>query len=147
DLGFRRDGLDHGHSLVTRSGVLTIDAYVAVVIDVDGSTGLFGDAADGHAALADHVTDLVGVDLQHGHARGVLGDRRTRRGDHLVHLTEDVDTRLVGLLQGVFHDLFGDALDLDVHLQRGNALGGTGHLEVHVAEVVFVTEDVGEYGV
>ena len=41
---------------------------------------------------------------------------------------------------------FGDALDLDVHLQRSDAVGGAGHLEVHVAQVVFVTQDVGQHG-
>jgi hypothetical protein len=43
------------------------------------------------------------------------------------------------------HDLLGDAGDLDVHLQRGDAVGGAGDLEVHVAEVVLVTEDVGQH--
>ena len=44
------------------------------------------------------------------------------------------------------HDLFGDARDLDVHLQRGDAFARAGHLEVHVAEVIFVTQDVGQDG-
>ena len=44
------------------------------------------------------------------------------------------------------HDLARNAEDLDVHLQRGDAFGGAGHLEVHVAEVVLVAEDVGEHG-
>ena len=50
------------------------------------------------------------------------------------------------MAQGDFHDLFGDALDLDVHLQRGHTFGGTGYFEVHVAQVVFVTQDVGQDG-
>jgi hypothetical protein len=29
----------------------------------------------------------------------------------------------LGLCQGNLHDFLGDALDLDVHLQRGNAFG------------------------
>ncbi len=49
------------------------------------------------------------------------------------------------LLQRRLHDFLGDAVDLDVHLQRGHAVARTGHLEVHVAEVIFVTEDVGEH--
>src|SRR5690606_17595919 len=117
-----------------RGGVFAVDAHVAVVIDVDGGTGFVGDTTDGHTALADHVADLVRVDLDHGHARRVLGDGRTRRGEHVVHFTQDVQARLVRRLQSRFHDLFGDALDLDIHLQGSDALGGTGHLEVHVAE-------------
>ena len=35
--------------------------------------------------------------------------------------------------------------DLDVHLQRGDAGGGAGDLEVHVAQVILVAEDVGEH--
>ena len=38
-----------------------------------------------------------------------------------------------------------DALDLDVHLQRGDAVAGAGDLEIHVAEVILVAEDVGEH--
>ena len=41
----------------------------------------------------------------------------------------------------------GDAADLDVHLQRGDAVGGAGDLEVHVAVVVLGAGDVGEHGV
>jgi hypothetical protein len=44
------------------------------------------------------------------------------------------------------HDLLGDAGDLDVHLQRGHAALGAGDLEVHVAEMVLVAEDVGQHG-
>ena len=51
-----------------------------------------------------------------------------------------------GLGQRHLHDLLGDALDLDVHLQGGHAVGGAGHLEVHVAEVILVAEDVGQHG-
>src|SRR5690606_38519810 len=69
-----------------------------------------------------------------------------RLADHLVHLAQDVQACFQCLIQGDLHDLFGDALDLDVHLQSGYALGSTGHLEVHVAQVVFVTEDVGQDG-
>ena len=62
--------------------------------------------------------------------------------DGLVHLAQDVDAAALGLIQRDAHDLLGDAGDLDVHLQRGDAVFGAGHLEVHVAQVIFVTQDV-----
>ena len=37
--------------------------------------------------------------------------------------------------------------DLDVHLQRRDAVVGAGHLEVHVAVVIFGARDVREHGV
>ncbi len=57
-----------------------------------------------------------------------------------------MQTRFLGLRQGDLHDFLGDALDLDVHLQRGDAVGGAGHLEVHVAQVIFIAQDVGQHG-
>ena len=54
---------------------------------------------------------------------------------------------LARLLERLGEDLEGDARDLDVHLERGDALGGAGDLEVHVAEVVLDAGDVGEHDV
>ena len=62
-----------------------------------------------------------------------------------MHLAQNVHARLFGLGQSDLHDFFGDALDFDVHLQRGNTVCGTGYLEVHIAKVVFVTQDVGQH--
>ena len=62
-------------------------------------------------------------------------------------LLEDEQPRLAGALQSVAHDVEGHALDLDVHLQSGDALVGAGHLEVHVAQVVFHPGDVGQHDV
>ena len=69
-----------------------------------------------------------------------------RAGQGLRHLAEDVQAPVMRLLKRNAHDLFGDAGDLDVHLQRGHALLGARNLEVHVAEVIFVAEDVGQDG-
>ena len=42
------------------------------------------------------------------------------------------------------HDLGRDALDLDVHLDRGDTFRGARDLEVHVAERVFHALDVAQ---
>jgi hypothetical protein len=69
------------------------------------------------------------------------------RGERLEHLAEDVEAAVAGLGERLLEDLRERALDLDVHLDGGDALGGAADLEVHVAEVVLVAEDVGEDGV
>src|SRR5262249_21107004 len=120
------------------------DDHGAVVGDVDGGAGFFGDGTDRGAALADHFADLVRMDLHGQQARGVFAHLGARGGDHLRHFAEDVQTAALGLFQRHAHDFFGDAVDLDVHLQGADAVRRAGHLEIHVAEVVFVTEDVGE---
>ena len=52
---------------------------------------------------------------------------------------------IAGLSQRLIHDLASNPLDLDIHLQRGDATVGAGNLEVHVTEVIFIAQDVGEY--
>jgi hypothetical protein len=76
--------------------------------------------------------------------RGANSPSSAALGDGLGHFAEDVQAAFWPG-QRDLHDLFGDAVDLDVHLQRGDAVGGAGHLEVHVAEVILVTQDVGEH--
>ena len=56
-------------------------------------------------------------------------------------------TALFGLRQCRLHDLRRDARDLDVHLQRGDALLGARDLEVHVAEVILVAQNIGQHRV
>ena len=119
----------------------------AVVFDVDLGAGLLGDLADHLAARADHLADLVGRDGDHLDARRMLAELGARRGDRLGHLAEDVQAAVLGLGQRDPHDLLGDAGDLDVHLQRGDAAFGPGDLEVHVAEVILVAENVGQHRV
>src|SRR5690606_6827052 len=112
------------------------------VIQVDGRTGLVADTTDGSTTLTDNITDLVRMDLDGGDARSALRQLGAGLGDNLVHLVQDVQTRSVGLLQGDFHDFVGNTLDFDIHLQGSYAVFGTGNLEVHVAQVIFVTQDV-----
>src|SRR6185312_6821279 len=81
----------------------------AVVLDLDGRAGLLLDAAHHHAALADDVADLLGVDLDDHDARRPLGHVGTGLGDDLVHLAEDVQTAVLLLGESLLHDLFGDA--------------------------------------
>ena len=49
-----------------------------------------------------------------------------------------------GPMQGLANDVVVDAFDLDVELDRGDAVAGAAYLEVHVAEVIFLAEDVGQ---
>src|SRR5690606_15210075 len=98
------------------------------------------------AAGADDFTDLVDRNLDGFDLRCELTELGAGAVDGLVHLVEDVKAAGRSLGDGLLHDLFGDAGDLDVHLQRGDAVTRAGDLEVHVAQVVFVTQDVGQDG-
>ncbi len=63
----------------------------------------------------------------------------------LEHLAEDMQPPVLRLLKGRAHDIDRDAFDLHVHLERGDPLARSGDLEIHVPEVVFKPEDIGEH--
>src|SRR5690606_17384866 len=146
DLGLLHDAED---PLLRRFDLVEIgrrDLDHTLVVDVDLGAGLGHDLADHLAAGADDVTDLRLVDRDRLDPRRVGRQFGARAAQRLGHLAEDVRAAGFRLLERPGHDLPRDAGDLDVHLQRGDALLGTGDLEVHVAEVILVAEDVAEDG-
>ena len=70
-----------------------------------------------------------------------------RSRDGLVDYVEDVETAFTSLVECAFEDLVAETVALDVHLCGGDAVDCTGNFEVHVAEVVLVTEDVAQDGI
>src|SRR5690606_3344090 len=103
----------------------------ALVLDVDLGVRLFLDLADHRAARADDLADLGRIDLDRHDLRRELRELGTRLRDRLHHLAEDELTAVMRLAQRLPHDLRRDALDLDIHLDGGDAVLGPGDLEVH----------------
>src|SRR5690606_2947636 len=146
DLGLFDDALNPllgGFDLADVGGA---DLDHALVVDIHLRAGFGHDLADHLAASADHVADLRLVDLDRLDARSVGGQLGAGRTQRLGHLAQDVRAAGLRLLQRLGHDLLGDAGDLDVHLQAGDARFGARDLEVHIAQVILVTEDIGEHG-
>ena len=73
--------------------------------------------------------------------RGKLGAWCVER---LGHFTEDVNTAFTGLFQRLLHNFLGHTGDFDIHLQRSDTLCRTGHLEVHITQMILITEDIGQ---
>src|SRR6185312_13070836 len=142
DFRLGHDAFDPFQRGLDRLAVGGGDLHRAVVFDVDLGAGLFDDLADHLAARPDHFADLVGRDLDLLDARGVFAQLLAAVIQGFVHFAQDVQTATLRLFQRDLHDLFGDAGNLDVHLQRGDTVGGAGDLEVHIAEMIFVTQDV-----
>lgn len=76
---------------------------------------------------------------------GRIGRKGAHGGHGLGHDVENVQAGHTGLFHGTGHDFGGKTVDLDVHLNGADAFGGTGDLEVHVAQGVFIAQDVGEH--
>ena len=47
-------------------------------------------------------------------------------------------------MEGLFHNVVGDPLDLNVHLKGGNPFLIAGYFKIHIAEGVFSAENIGE---
>ena len=151
--------LGHGHDgLDALQGAL--DAVLVLGGDLDGADAgvlVLGDGNDGLGLLLDALDDLaLRADDGADHLLGNLDGDQTGHvglvvlaglGDGVVNLAEDVHPALAGLLEGFFQDFVAETVALDVHLRGGDAALGAGDLEVHVAEMVLVAEDVGKDGI
>ncbi len=137
------DRIDHVVGFLDRFSIGRGNLDHAVVVDVDFCTRGFNDLTDHLTTGADHFTDLVGRDVHGLDARCMSGEFR-RFGQCFCHLAQNVQAAVFCLCQSGFHDFRCDTCNLDVHLQAGDTCFGTGNFEVHVAQVVFVTQDVGQ---
>src|SRR5262249_29211701 len=91
--------------------------------------------------------DLVDGDANRDDARREVRDVLARRGKSLAHDFEDMHAALACLFERLTHDIGGDPRDLDIHLQCGDSCGGTRHLEVHIAVMIFGAPDITKYRV
>ena len=130
--GFRARGLGAG------------DRNDAGVFNVDFSAGVFLQLPNRFAAGADDQADLLGIDLNLDQTRRVRRDFLARPLDGAKHGPQNLQPCLVGLVESLADDLLGDPLVLEIQLDSGDASLGAGDLEIHVAEVIFVADDVGQ---
>ncbi len=107
---------------------------------------LFLKLLDVLAAGADQLADLFRVDLHRQQARCVLADLGARAGQDGGHLIEDRQPGFFGAMQRLADDLVVDAFGFDVELDGGDAVAGAADFEIHVAEMIFLADDVGEEG-
>src|SRR5215469_202366 len=148
DAGFRLgdDPADPIDRSLCGIGVNRSDLDGAVVFYVDLSPSRFGDLTDDLTAGPDDFADLFLGNAESRDPRSVCTDGVASAGQGLGHLGKYVSAALPGLLERDPHDLLGYRGDLDVHLQRGDAPLGAGDLEVHVAKVILVAENIRQYG-
>jgi hypothetical protein len=77
-------------------------------------------------------------------SRGADGDVGAGPRNRREHLPQDFDPRFARLIERRADDLFADAVDLQVELNARDAVLRAGDLEVHVAVVILVADDVGQ---
>ncbi len=116
----------------------------AVFFNVDLHASFILQGADVLAAGTDERTDLVHRDFHGDDAWGVrlqICTRFSQRSQHLIHNGHACGA---SLFESFLHHLCAQARDLDVHLQSGDAGSGSSYLEIHIAEVIFGSLNIGE---
>ncbi len=147
DLRLRGQAFDDLDRLLERRTIRRGHIDRTVILDIDADAGQVDDAFDRLSAGADDDANLLRLDLERDDTWCVRAHLFTRRGEGLRHLPEDVNTTSASLLQCLEHEIAAQALDLDVHLNGRDPIRGSTDLEVHVAEVVLVTQDIRKHRV
>ena len=123
---------------------VVVDRDRSAVIDVDRGARLLAHALDVLAARADDQPDLLRRNLDGDDLGREVGDVVARLRNRLVHDSQDVQPAFACLAERLLEDLRAHPFDLDVHLQGGDPVLGSRHLEIHVTQVVFLAEDVAQ---
>src|ERR1019366_634918 len=127
---------DDLQSLVRRDFIVRRYVDFAGIFHVDLYAGLLDDAANHLATGPNHVANLVHRNLQGVDTRRIRRDLHARLAQNLVHLFEDEQAPTLRLRQRFPHDLRSDSRNLNIHLQRGDAVFGSGNFEIHVAVMI-----------
>ena len=144
DFGLGGNCLNHLPRAFHRLAANRCDRHKPAVVDADLGPSLFLDSANRLALGSDQFADLLRIDRHRHDARCVLGEFRPHAWERLVHLAEYVNPSDARLRHRFLHDLEVESLDLDIHLDRRDSLLRPRDLEIHVAEVILGTENVGQ---
>ena len=63
------------------------------------------------------------------------------------NLIKDMHTSFFSLVQSTFQNVIRQTVYLDIHLCSSDTVFCSGHLEVHISQVVFVTQDIRQYSI
>ena len=144
DFSFSGAGNDAIFGSIELFEIGSHDLDGTVFFDIDGSFGIFGDGTDIFTAGTDKGTDLVRIDFDHIDARSAGADVGAGFRDTGFHDIEDLEAGDAVAFHTFTEQIDGDAGELEVELESGDTFAGTANLEVHIAEVVFGTDDVGK---
>ena len=110
----------------------------------DDSLSLFLDSADVLSTRTDQHADFVGLDLSNQQSRRVFGQLFAWSRDFGQHRAKDVDASFTRLSHRSFHHLKTDTANLQVQLDAGDTDLSSSDFEVHIAEVIFAAQNIGQ---
>ena len=122
-------------------------SLVVDFVDSNDSSAGFLYALDNFSARAYYGSDHVFRDNHRFDTRRMRFQVGARFGDSVGDNIKNVQTTFAGLVQCFFQNFVRKSVALDIHLGRCDTVASSGHFEVHIPEVVFVTENIRENGI
>ena len=125
------------------------DTGATITIDeIDGGgPRVFLHLLDNLSARAnDSANELLG-NIELLDARNLRLQFRTRLSNSVGDAVQNVLTTGFGLHQGLLQNIERQTVTLDIHLGSSQTILRTSGLEVHIAQVVLIAEDIGEHGI
>ena len=147
DLDRSSTSFDFFQRLLSHLCVCTSDCDFTVFFDFDNRLCRFLDRTNVLATRADQHSDLVRRNFCGQQTRSVRRDLFAWLTNGRQHRFEDVESRLFGLLQSFTNDLAVYAANFEIQLDTSNSVLRSSDFKVHIAEMVFATEDVGDQSV
>ena len=142
-LNVSHNALDDALCFLDHLFVGTADCYVAFLGNVDLHAGLLDDLVDHAALLTNHIADLLRVDADLVNLRSIFANFFSRLRDCRFHAgIHDEESCLTASCDRTLYDWSGQSVDLDIHLDCSDTIGGTGYLKVHIAEEILKALDI-----
>ena len=141
------DSLNLSQSCIDRILVRSRYLYVTLTIsllDSDCRTSILLHLLDNLTTRADDSTDEFLRNIECYDTWNLWFHLSTWLRDCLHHAVEDVLTTSLSLHQSLLKNLEAQTITLDIHLCSSQAIAGTSGLEVHITQVVLITEDITE---
>ena len=116
----------------------------AVVFDVNFGAGLGHDTLDRLATRSDECANLFRINLQRLDPRRVFTEVSARFVDCFRHFGQNLRARFFRAHGRFGHDFVADAGKFEIELETSDAGFGSTDFVIHVPEMIFRTENVGE---
>ena len=133
-------------AILVRSTYLNLTHAVGLV-DGYRSTRLLLNLLDNLSARADYGSDELLRNIECLDAWHLWLQFGTWLSDSVGELAQDVLATFLGLHKSLLKDVEAQSVTLDIHLCGSQSVLRTSGLEVHVAQVVLVAEDIAQYSI
>ena len=137
------DLLNYLDSAVNALNVATCNENLPVVMNINFNARLFDNFVDNLAARADNFANFIDGNFHSADAWSIRRQIGRRFADNFKHLAQNKTSAAFSLRECIAQNFSRNARDFNIHLNRRDAFGSARDFEVHIAERVFHTLNIG----